>query len=269
MASVVWFMGLAFEPFTLRTYMSENAMGSTMVEERFPSGERALATGREFAAHKKKVGWGTKHNINDISTHYADLIVMTGSQEIRAPDLSLLTIQQDSQYDFLFYLNFICSQSASLIKIFLCSGMPVDWLVKTMQARGLEVFTQTFSRTLPFPDENKERYVSVRLNTYKVLVLGARSFYFFIPLCIIHDSASSYSILCPLRWWKARMYTGSSGPPELHALKPWCWVPLAPRATTTTRQWGCSSAWHSTSGVSTEPTSLFAIWVTLQGALLV
>lgn len=56
MASVVWFMGLAFEPFTLRTYMSENAMGSTMVEERFPSGERALATGREFAAHKKKVG---------------------------------------------------------------------------------------------------------------------------------------------------------------------------------------------------------------------
>lgn len=49
-------MGLAFEPFTLRTYMSENAMGSTMVEERFPAGERALATGREFAAHKKKAG---------------------------------------------------------------------------------------------------------------------------------------------------------------------------------------------------------------------
>lgn len=45
---------------------------------------------------------------------------------------------------------------------FLCSGMPVDWLVKTMQARGLEVFTQRFSRTLPFPDENKERYVSLR-----------------------------------------------------------------------------------------------------------
>lgn len=36
----------------------------------------------------------------------------------------------------------------------------MDWLVKTMQARGLEVFTQSFSRTLPFPDENKERYVS-------------------------------------------------------------------------------------------------------------
>lgn len=57
-AGVCWFMGLAFEPFTLRTYMSENAMGSTMVEERFPAGERALATAREFAAHKKKVGYG-------------------------------------------------------------------------------------------------------------------------------------------------------------------------------------------------------------------
>lgn len=39
--------------------------------------------------------------------------------------------------------------------------MPVDWLVKTMQARGLEVFTQSFSRTLPFPDESKERFVSL------------------------------------------------------------------------------------------------------------
>lgn len=56
LAGIAWFMGLAFEPFTLRTYMSENAMGSTMVEERFPSGERALVTGREFAAHKKKAG---------------------------------------------------------------------------------------------------------------------------------------------------------------------------------------------------------------------
>ncbi|KPP62569.1 glycosylphosphatidylinositol anchor attachment 1 protein-like [Scleropages formosus] len=95
LAGVAWFMGLAFEPFTLRTYMSENAMGSTMVEERFLAGERALVTAREFAAQKKKMG-----------------------------------------------------------------GMPVDWLVKAMQARGLEVFTQSFSRTLPFPDENKERYVS-------------------------------------------------------------------------------------------------------------
>uniref|UniRef100_H2TSH1 GPI-anchor transamidase component GPAA1 n=1 Tax=Takifugu rubripes TaxID=31033 RepID=H2TSH1_TAKRU len=103
-AGVAWFMGLAFEPFTLRTYMSENAMGSTMVEERFPAGERALASGKEFSAHKKKVG-----------------------------------------------------------------GMPVDWLVKTMQDRGLEVFTQRFSRTLPFPDENKERYMVKGTNVYGIL----------------------------------------------------------------------------------------------------
>ncbi|XP_012681715.2 glycosylphosphatidylinositol anchor attachment 1 protein [Clupea harengus] len=103
-AGLAWFMGLAFEPFTLRTYMSENAMGSTMVEERFPAGERALATGREFAAHKRKAG-----------------------------------------------------------------GMPVDWLVKTMQARGLEVYTQQFSRTLPFPDENTERYMVKGTNVYGIL----------------------------------------------------------------------------------------------------
>uniref|UniRef100_A0A8B9JDN5 GPI-anchor transamidase component GPAA1 n=1 Tax=Astyanax mexicanus TaxID=7994 RepID=A0A8B9JDN5_ASTMX len=104
LAGIAWFMGLAFEPFTLRTYMSENAMGSTMVEERFPAGERALATGREFAGHKRKAG-----------------------------------------------------------------GMPVDWLVKTMQDRGLEVFTQSFSRTLPFPDENKERYMVRGINVYGIL----------------------------------------------------------------------------------------------------
>uniref|UniRef100_A0A7N8X8I1 GPI-anchor transamidase component GPAA1 n=1 Tax=Mastacembelus armatus TaxID=205130 RepID=A0A7N8X8I1_9TELE len=48
-------------------------------------------------------------------------------------------------------------------------GMPVDWLVKTMQARGLEVFTQSFSRTLPFPDENKERYMVKGTNVYGIL----------------------------------------------------------------------------------------------------
>uniref|UniRef100_A0A3B3I309 GPI-anchor transamidase component GPAA1 n=1 Tax=Oryzias latipes TaxID=8090 RepID=A0A3B3I309_ORYLA len=48
-------------------------------------------------------------------------------------------------------------------------GMPVDWLVKTMQARGLEVFTQSFSRTLPFPDENTERYVVKGTNVYGIL----------------------------------------------------------------------------------------------------
>uniref|UniRef100_A0A667Y977 GPI-anchor transamidase component GPAA1 n=1 Tax=Myripristis murdjan TaxID=586833 RepID=A0A667Y977_9TELE len=48
-------------------------------------------------------------------------------------------------------------------------GMPVDWLVKTMQSQGLEVFTQRFSRTLPFPDENKERYVVEGTNVYGIL----------------------------------------------------------------------------------------------------
>uniref|UniRef100_A0A3B3Z3U7 GPI-anchor transamidase component GPAA1 n=1 Tax=Poecilia mexicana TaxID=48701 RepID=A0A3B3Z3U7_9TELE len=48
-------------------------------------------------------------------------------------------------------------------------GMPVDWLVKTMQAQGLEVFTQSFSRTLPFPDENKERYIVKGTNVYGIL----------------------------------------------------------------------------------------------------
>ncbi|XP_061550373.1 glycosylphosphatidylinositol anchor attachment 1 protein [Phycodurus eques] len=104
MVGVAWFMGLAFEPFTMRTYMSENAMGSTMVEEHFPAGERALVTAREFAAQKKKAG-----------------------------------------------------------------GMPVNWLVKTMQDRGLEVFTQRFSRTLPFPDENRERFLVKGTNVYGIL----------------------------------------------------------------------------------------------------
>ncbi|XP_077580630.1 GPI-anchor transamidase component GPAA1 isoform X1 [Stigmatopora nigra] len=104
LAGVAWFMGLAFEPFTLRTGMSENAMGSTMVEEHFPAGERALVTGREF-----------------------------GTMKIKA------------------------------------DGMPVDWLVKTMQDRGLEVYTQTFSRTLPFPDENKERFMVKGTNVYGIL----------------------------------------------------------------------------------------------------
>lgn len=55
-AGLAWFLGLAFHPFTLRTYMSENAMGSTMVEEQFVYGERALSYAREFAGHKKKAG---------------------------------------------------------------------------------------------------------------------------------------------------------------------------------------------------------------------
>ncbi|KAM6288814.1 glycosylphosphatidylinositol anchor attachment 1 protein [Aegotheles albertisi] len=51
-----WFLALAFQPLVPRTYMSENAMGSTMVEEQFLFGERALSYAREFAGHKKKAG---------------------------------------------------------------------------------------------------------------------------------------------------------------------------------------------------------------------
>lgn len=37
-AGIAWFLALAFPPLTQRTYMSENAMGSTMVEEQFAGG---------------------------------------------------------------------------------------------------------------------------------------------------------------------------------------------------------------------------------------
>lgn len=39
-AGIAWFLALAFPPLTQRTYMSENAMGSTMVEEQFAGGPR-------------------------------------------------------------------------------------------------------------------------------------------------------------------------------------------------------------------------------------
>lgn len=55
-AGLGWFLALAFQPLAPRTYMSENAMGSTMVEEQFLFGERALSYAREFAGHKKKAG---------------------------------------------------------------------------------------------------------------------------------------------------------------------------------------------------------------------
>ncbi|XP_044309241.1 glycosylphosphatidylinositol anchor attachment 1 protein isoform X1 [Varanus komodoensis] len=85
-------------------YMSENAMGSTMVEEQFAHGKRALSYAREFAAHKKAAG-----------------------------------------------------------------GMPVAWLEKTMWNLGLEVYKQTFSRTLPFPDETRERFMVKGTNVYGIL----------------------------------------------------------------------------------------------------
>ncbi|NXK01469.1 GPAA1 protein, partial [Corythaixoides concolor] len=99
-----WFLALAFPPLAPRTYMSENAMGSTMVEEQFLFGERALSYAREFAGHKKKAG-----------------------------------------------------------------GMPVAWLEKTMWKLGLEVHRQPFARTLPFPDEARERYMVKGTNVYGIL----------------------------------------------------------------------------------------------------
>ncbi|XP_031525724.1 glycosylphosphatidylinositol anchor attachment 1 protein isoform X5 [Papio anubis] len=93
-AGIAWFLALVFPPLTQRTYMSENAMGSTMVEEQFAGGDRARAFARDFAAHRKKSG-----------------------------------------------------------------ALPVAWLERTMRSVGLEVYTQSFSRKLPFPDETHERYV--------------------------------------------------------------------------------------------------------------
>ncbi|NWZ31004.1 GPAA1 protein, partial [Asarcornis scutulata] len=103
-AGLGWFLAMALPPLAPRTYMSENAMGSTMVEEQFPHGERALAYGRDFAAQKKKAG-----------------------------------------------------------------GIPVAWLEKTMWGLGLEVYKQPFARTLPFPDESRERYMVKGTNVYGIL----------------------------------------------------------------------------------------------------
>ncbi|XP_048788568.1 histone acetyltransferase KAT8-like [Lagopus muta] len=89
--ALLWFAALP--PLAPRSSMSENAMGSTMVEERFQHGAKAAAYGNEFEAQRRAAG-----------------------------------------------------------------GMPVQWLQRTMWALGLEVHTQRFARTLPFPDESRERY---------------------------------------------------------------------------------------------------------------
>eukprot|EP00069_Balaena_mysticetus_P012348 bmy_07580T0 len=84
--------------------MSENAMGSTMVEEQFAGGDRARSFARDFAAHRRKSG-----------------------------------------------------------------ALPVAWLERTMRSVGLEVYTQSFSRKLPFPDETHERYMVSGINVYGIL----------------------------------------------------------------------------------------------------
>ncbi|XP_070248223.1 glycosylphosphatidylinositol anchor attachment 1 protein isoform X1 [Myotis yumanensis] len=103
-AGIAWFLALAFPPLTQRTYMSENAMGSTMVEEQFAGGDRARAWARDFGAHRRKLG-----------------------------------------------------------------ALPAAWLERTMRSVGLEVYTQSFSRKLPFPDETHERYMVSGTNVYGIL----------------------------------------------------------------------------------------------------
>nr|XP_048310491.1 glycosylphosphatidylinositol anchor attachment 1 protein isoform X2 [Myodes glareolus] len=103
-AGIAWFLALVFPPLTQRTYMSENAMGSTMVEEQFVGGDRARNFARDFAAHRRKSG-----------------------------------------------------------------SLPVAWLERSMRSVGLEVYTQSFYRKLPFPDETHERYMVSGTNVYGIL----------------------------------------------------------------------------------------------------
>ncbi|NWQ85081.1 GPAA1 protein, partial [Burhinus bistriatus] len=134
-----WFLALAFQPLAPRTYMSENAMGSTMVEEQFLFGERALSYAREFAGHKKKAGGdGGAARLGG------------GAGRGGAPPGRVLGV-------------------GSIPPLALPRGMPVAWLEKTMWNLGLEVHRQPFSRTLPFPDETRERYMVKGTNVYGIL----------------------------------------------------------------------------------------------------
>ena len=118
----------------------------------------------------------------------------------------------------------------------------MDWLVKTMQAQGLEVFTQSFTRTLPFPDENKERYVSVRwekrgacVRKEATLAIGPRNspLHLVAAIFVVHEcsgtcvSPPKVSLglcLCPVwvRWCVAPTCTASCGPPGRLVPRPWC-----------------------------------------------
>ncbi|XP_038654636.1 glycosylphosphatidylinositol anchor attachment 1 protein [Scyliorhinus canicula] len=145
MAGIAWFMGLAFEPFILRMYTSENAMGSTMVDENFVYGDRALSYAREFSAHGKKVG-----------------------------------------------------------------EMPVEWLVKTMTGLGLETHVQTFSRTLPFPDEIRERYMVKGSNVYGILrasrAASTESIVLSTPVGIKRNSQAAGLLLALASYFRGQIY---------------------------------------------------------------
>uniref|UniRef100_UPI00398F3A1A glycosylphosphatidylinositol anchor attachment 1 protein n=1 Tax=Pristiophorus japonicus TaxID=55135 RepID=UPI00398F3A1A len=145
LAGITWFMGLAFEPFALRMYTSENAMGSTMVDENFVYGDRALSYSREFSGHGKKAG-----------------------------------------------------------------GMPVDWLVKTMTGLGLETHTQTFTRTLPFPDEIRERYMVKGTNVYGILrasrAASTESIVLSTPVEIRHNNQAGGLLLALASYFRGQIH---------------------------------------------------------------
>ncbi|XP_077127235.1 GPI-anchor transamidase component GPAA1-like isoform X7 [Ranitomeya variabilis] len=48
-------------------------------------------------------------------------------------------------------------------------GSPVAWLERTMCGIGLEVYTQSFVRNLPFLDESTERFMVKGNNVYDIL----------------------------------------------------------------------------------------------------
>ncbi|XP_078280073.1 LOW QUALITY PROTEIN: uncharacterized protein gpaa1 [Rhinoraja longicauda] len=145
-AGITWFLGLAFEPFILRMYMSENAMGSTMVDENFVFGDRALSYGRELSGHRKRA-----------------------------------------------------------------AGMPVDWLLKTMSGLGLETHTQSFSRTLPFPDEIRERYMVKGTNVYGILrasrAASTESIVLSTPVEMKHNSQAAGLLLALASYFRGQCPT--------------------------------------------------------------
>lgn len=70
------------------------------------------------------------------------------------------------------------------------------------------------------------------------------------------------------RWLRAQTFMAFFGPPELRGLKLWCWVPPVVRETKTTKRWGFSWVWHSTSGVSSWIMTISARGMVLQQHLL-
>ncbi|XP_032900893.1 glycosylphosphatidylinositol anchor attachment 1 protein [Amblyraja radiata] len=144
-AGITWFLGLAFEPFILRMYTSENAMGSTMVDENFVFGDRALSYARELSGHRKRA-----------------------------------------------------------------AGMPVDWLLKTMSGFGLETHAHSFSRTLPFPDEIRERYMVKGTNVYGILrasrAASTESIVLSTPVEMKHNSQAAGLLLALASYFRGQIY---------------------------------------------------------------